>query len=70
MSPLNSNYLKIYVMSNNEISPDVKKAIWKIVLYAVTVLASLFAGNVAARNGYHFINPQSEIVCSQENKIN
>lgn len=41
--------------------PEVKKAIWKIVLYAVTVFASLFAGNVAARNGFHFINPKSDV---------
>ena len=45
-------------MSKNEIDPEVKKAIWKIVLYAVTVFASLFAGNVAANNGYHFIDKE------------
>lgn len=43
-------------MSDNKISPEVQKAIWKIILYAVTVLGSLFAGNVAAHNGIHFIN--------------
>lgn len=54
-------------MSNNKIDPEVKKAIWKIVLYAVTVFASLFAGNVAAKNGYRFINPQndSSYVCNE-----
>lgn len=47
-------------MSENEMSPDVKKAIWKIVLYAVTVLASLFAGNVTAREFNCSVNPNSE----------
>ena len=42
----------------NEIDPEVKKAIWKVIVYAVTVFASLFAGNVAAHNGYHFINKE------------
>lgn len=52
-------------MSNKEISPEVKKAIWKVILYAVTVFASLFAGNVAAENGYQFVTPNTyqEYVC-------
>ena len=54
-------------MSKNvktEVDPEVKKAIWKIVIYAVTVLASLFAGNVAAKNGYCLIH-KNDVVCSQ-----
>lgn len=46
-------------MSDKEMSPEVKKAIWKIVIYAVSVLAALFGGNVAAKNGIHFI-PKTE----------
>lgn len=46
-------------MSDNVNNPQVKKAIWQIILYAVTVLASLFAGNVAAKNGYCII-PKNE----------
>lgn len=46
-------------MSKNEIDPEVKKAIWKVILYAVTVFASLFAGNVAAKNGYKFVTPNT-----------
>jgi hypothetical protein len=45
-------------MSEKQIDPEVKKAIWKIIVYAVTILAAAFGGNVAARNGYH-IMPQS-----------
>lgn len=41
-------------MSEKQIDPELKKAIWKIVVYAVTILASLFAGNAAAKNGYKF----------------
>lgn len=52
-------------MSNKEIDPEVKKAIWKIVLYAVTVLASLFAGNVAAKNGYCIIPKTESYVCDK-----
>lgn len=54
-------------MSDNKISPEVKKAIWKIIVYAVGVLAGLFAGNVAAKNGIHFVQPdKTEIVYVQE----
>lgn len=42
------------------INPEVKKAIWKIIIYAVSVLAAAFGGNVAAKNGYHIINPKTE----------
>lgn len=38
----------------NEIDPEVKKAIWKIIVYAVSVLAALFAGNVSAKCGFRF----------------
>lgn len=49
------------------LDPEIKKAIWKIVIYAVTILAAAFGGNVAARNGYHFINPKSDTayVCTE-----
>ena len=47
-----------------KLDPEVKKAIWKVVVYAVTVFASLFAGNVAAKNGFHFITPKTDVVCS------
>lgn len=49
-------------MSENKLDPEVKKAIWKIVLYAVTVLAAAFGGNVAARNGYRLI-PKTDVQC-------
>lgn len=42
-------------MSDKKLDPEVKKAIWKIVIYAVSVLAALFGGNAAAKNGIHFI---------------
>ena len=45
-------------MSNNEMNPDVKKAIWKIVVYAVTIFASLFAGNYAADANIIHSNPK------------
>lgn len=45
-------------MSDNKLDPEVKKAIWKVIVYAVTIFASLFAGNVAAKNGIHFINQE------------
>lgn len=44
-------------------SPEVKKAIWKVIVYAVTIFASLFAGNVAAKNGIHFIEKGGDDVC-------
>lgn len=50
-------------MSENKLDPEVKKAIWKIVLYAVTVLAAAFGGNVAAKNGYRII-PKPDVTCS------
>lgn len=53
-------------MSEKKIDPELKKAIWKIVVYAVTVLASLFAGNVAAKNGYTIIDKKpSTYVCEK-----
>lgn len=45
--------------------PEVKKAIWKVIVYAVTVFASLFAGNVAAKNGIHFIPKNESYVCTR-----
>lgn len=48
-------------MAQQKLDPEVKKAIWKVIVYAVTVFASLFAGNVAAKNGYHFINSKTPI---------
>lgn len=47
-------------MSQSSMSPEVKKAIWKIVIYAVSVFAALFGGNAMAKNGIHFINPQKD----------
>lgn len=56
-------------MSNKDISPEVKKAIWKIVIYAVSVLAALFGGNAAAKAGYKFINKERiEYVCTESEK--
>lgn len=49
-------------MSKTEIDPEVKKAIWKIVVYAVSVLAALFGGNAMAKNGIHFINKPSNTI--------
>lgn len=45
-------------MSENKIDPEVKKALWKIILYAVTILGSLFAGNTMAKNGITFISKE------------
>lgn len=42
-------------MAKTKLDPEIKKAIWKIVIYAVTVLAAAFGGNVAAKNGIHFL---------------
>lgn len=52
-------FLKIIIM-DNKLDPEVKKAIWKIVVYAVSVFAALFAGNAAAKNGIHFINLKNQ----------
>lgn len=46
-------------MADNKMDPEVKKAIWKIVLYAVSVLGALFGGNAMAKAGYHFIPKQN-----------
>lgn len=51
----------------NEIDPEVKKAIWKIIVYAVSVFAALFAGNISARNGYRFIKKSPVPVEIKEN---
>lgn len=50
-----------------KLDPEIKKAIWKVVLYAVTIFASLFAGNTMAKNGVHFITPKTDTICFQEN---
>lgn len=47
--------IKNQVVMDNKLDPEVKKAIWKIVVYAVSVFAALFAGNAAAKAGYKFI---------------
>lgn len=47
-----------------ETKKELKKAIWKIVIYAVTLLAAAFGGNVAAKNGYRIISKSdTEYVC-------
>lgn len=53
-------------MSTEKIDPEVKKAIWKVIVYAVTVFASLFAGNVAAKNGYKFVTPNTYLEYVQQ----
>lgn len=55
-------------MSENNMNPEVKKAIWKIVIYAVSVFAALFGGNAMAKNGIHFTNSQNDsaYVCVSE----
>lgn len=54
-------------MSENKLDPEtkkeLKKAVWKIVIYAVTLLAAAFGGNVAAKNGYRIINHQNQVSC-------
>lgn len=43
-------------MSKNEIDPKVRKAVWQIIIYVVSVLAGIFGGQVAQENGYGLIS--------------
>lgn len=51
----------------NKIDPEVKKAIWKVIVYAVSVFAALFAGNVSAKCGYRIIPKTDSAVESKTN---
>lgn len=50
----------------NKIDPEVKKAIWKIVLYVVTVVAGLFGGAAAADADVLHVLPQNDFEYVQE----
>lgn len=49
--------LLIFFVMENKIDPEVKKAIWKIVLYVVTVVAGLFGGAAAADADFLHVLP-------------
>lgn len=56
---------KLFLMEN-KIDPEVKKAIWKIILYVVTVVAGLFGGAAAADADVLHVLPQNDIEYVQE----
>lgn len=64
---MNRHLLTFYFISmEKNIDPEVKKAIWKIVLYVVTVVAGLFGGAAAADADVLHVLPQNDYEYVQE----